>query len=56
MPATINFILYCTGEPSVVRQDEEIQVRNIEMEETKLSLFAIIYYCKTLLRDIKQDP
>ena len=35
MPATINFILYCTGEPSAVRQNEEIQVRNTEMERNK---------------------
>lgn len=25
MPATINSILYCTGEPSIVRQEKEIK-------------------------------
>lgn len=57
--ATVNLTLYCTAEPSITKQDRETNVTKIGTEATKLSLFAHyypLYYYKTLLTDIKEDP
>ena len=59
MPATMNFILYGTAQPGMIKQDKEITVTKIGIEATKLSLLAhyyLLYYYKTLLTDINEDP